>query len=191
MPGDVTRALRTHKVENVADVAIDYNNFMPSGNAWITVTQSDFMPHTISRLRNSNLFGSRITAYPTSVDTESPRMRGERGRKEAAERSAIAGNGPRGGISEGDLGKCALLWGLPGKITIPEIRDMLSGYKLAGQKGQIVKLDPLKGSITARAMVRLNSVAEAYRLVRNLHMTSLDNLTSFGTEYWVKARVIV
>ena len=141
------------------------------------------------------------------------RSRGLKGREEASERSIVSGNGYQGGIS--DVGKSVLLSGLPGKITTDAVRWFLKNYKLMGGQAEVVKLDAsvslsflargpfthpyprigfryrnTKGVLTARMLVRLSSASEAFRLVRNLHMTNYEPDT-WEDRYTIRAQLIL
>ena len=69
------------------------------------------------------------------------RMRGVRGREQAAQRGLVSGNGPNGGVT--GSGKNVVIYGLPGKMTEEAAGYYLKSFKLAGLAGDkdIVKLD--------------------------------------------------
>jgi hypothetical protein len=126
------------------------------------------------------------------------RSRGLKGREEASERSIVFGNGSQGGIT--DVGRSVLLSGLPGKISTNAVRQYLKDYSLIGGRAEVVKLDmcvssssfdvlscpftPVpspshlhrisRSTLTSRVLVRLRSASEAFRLLRNLHMTNYE-----------------
>ena len=71
----------------------------------------------------------RISAFPSSARIEAPRVRGNKGRVEAAQRGVISGDGPNGGINGNT--KSVILYGLPGKMTVEALTYFLKSYKLA------------------------------------------------------------
>jgi len=116
------------------------------------------------------------------------RSRGLKGREEASERSIVYGNGSQGGIT--DVGKSVLLLGLPLRISANVVRRYLKDYSLMGGEAEVVKLswNP-RGTFTSRVLVRLCSASEAFRLVRNLHMTNYAS-DVWEDKYIIRARLI-
>lgn len=128
----------------------------------------------------------------------------------AADRGAITGNGPSGGVSGG--GKNVLIRGLPAKLTHDELREHLRGFQLAPEdRGQrvVVKLDmwvclllswrlvlntlrrdgAMGYSVTSRHFVKMGTESEAYRLVRKWHMMPFLPQQN-GDRYIVRAQII-
>ena len=70
------------------------------------------------------------------------RMRGSAGRREAANKGLIDGNGPNGGTS--GHGKNVVMWGLPGKLPPTGLRNYLRAFQLAdsGAQDSIIKIEP-------------------------------------------------
>ncbi|KIP09604.1 hypothetical protein PHLGIDRAFT_18577 [Phlebiopsis gigantea 11061_1 CR5-6] len=193
LPSDVRRLCVGARVENIASVAIDYDRFIPSGSAWVTVTNPIHLRKAVQNLHGAVIAGHPVSAAPvsdTGRDAVS-RMRGARGREEAAQRGVINGNGPNGGVTGG--GKNVVIYGLPGKMTEEATGYFLQSFKLAGSADDkdIVKLDVPLGalSLTSKFFVRLETEAEAYRLVRKLHETYYEP-DVFDKRYRVRAQVI-
>jgi len=116
------------------------------------------------------------------------RSRGLKGREEASERSIVSGSGSQGGIT--DVGRSVLLSGLPGKITTEVVRRFLRNYKLMGGQAEVVKLEQeTRSEMTSRVLVRLSSMSEAFRLVRNLHMTNYEP-DIWEDKYTIRAQLI-
>jgi hypothetical protein len=141
------------------------------------------------------------------------RSRGLKGRGEASERSIVSGNGSQGGIT--DVGRSVLLSGLPGKISTSAVRRYLKDYNLMGGQAEVVKLESWvssssfdvlscpftlvpspshfhrssKSALTSRVLVRLSSASEAFRLLRNLHMTNYEPEV-WKDRYIIRARLI-
>ncbi|KAH9981369.1 hypothetical protein BGW80DRAFT_1454259 [Lactifluus volemus] len=189
-PADVTRLLATHKVHNITKVTLEYHRFEPTGSAFLTLNQPSVLPKTLAALKQLRYFGHQLIPRTTSPpDDGRMRSRGLKGREEASERSIVSGNGCQGGIT--DVGKSVLLSGLPGKITTDAVRWFLKNYKLMGGKAEVVKLDAKsRSSLTARILVRLSSTSEAFRLVRNLHMTNYEPDT-WEDKYTIRAQLIL
>ena len=146
----------------------------------------------------------------TAATNDIPRIRGAKGRIEAAQRGIVAGDGPNGGITSNN--KSVVLYGLPGKMTVEALTYYLKSFKLADpapESKEIVKMDlyvhvrsacfttvlipyispPGHQSLTSRFLVRLASSSEAHRLVRKLHETFYEP-EIFDKRYRVRARVI-
>jgi len=82
-----------------------------------------------------------------------------------------------------------VLAGLPGKITTDVVRRVLRNYKLMGGRAEVVKLEREKGAVTCRVLVRLSSASEAFRLVRNLHMTKYEPGV-WEDKYTIRAQLV-
>jgi len=189
-PADITRMLAKNKIENIAKVALDYHRFSPSGSAYITLSHPDFMRKTVMALQQLTFFSLPLKAAPVLAPEEPPaRVRGQKGREEAAQRAIVTGNGSRGGIW--DNGKSVVICGMPNKMSVDGVRKFLKNYKLAGGQGEVVKMDPIQKSFTpfSRIFVRLTSQSEAYRLVRNIHMTYFEP-GAWDDKYLIRARII-
>jgi len=118
------------------------------------------------------------------------RSRGLKGREEASERTIVTGNGVQGGITDG--GRSVLLSGLPGRISVETVRRLLRNYKLMGGQAEVVKLgtnDTVRNALTSRILVRLSSASEAFRLVRNIHMTNYE-VGAWEDKYTIRAKLI-
>lgn len=162
LPSDIRRLIANAKVENVADgtlectlravtapdhahpVALDYRRFGPTGKAWIELTNPNFVNRASRALNGGMVGGNLIEATPAKpfVEASHHRVRGVKGRLEAAERGLITGNGPAGGVKDSARG--VVIWGLPGKMTPDSLKDYLKNFKLAGLeagKVPIIKLE--------------------------------------------------
>ncbi|KAI0374960.1 hypothetical protein BV20DRAFT_961198 [Pilatotrama ljubarskyi] len=191
LPHDLRRLCGKNKVENVANVAIDYKRFRPSGNGLLSFARLEHAAAAHKALDNAVVGGKRVTARRTSTVPEIPRARGPKGILEAAERGAVSGNGPSGGIT--GSGRNVVLYGLPGKMLAVHLVDGLRNFKLAGTeygREVVVKMDAT-GRLTSssRFLVRLSTVSEAYRLVRRLHMQPWRP-DLFGDRYSLRAFVV-
>ncbi|KAI0928481.1 hypothetical protein AcW1_005717 [Taiwanofungus camphoratus] len=195
LPSDIRRLIANAKVENVADVALDYRRFGPTGKAWIELTNPNFVNRASRALNGGMVGGNLIEATPAKpfVEASHHRVRGVKGRLEAAERGLITGNGPAGGVKDSARG--VVIWGLPGKMTPDSLKDYLKNFKLAGLeagKVPIIKLevaDAPKFALRSRHYVCLASVSEAHRLVRKLHMT-FYRPEVHGERYSLRAHVV-
>ncbi|KAI9510242.1 hypothetical protein F5148DRAFT_1338351, partial [Russula earlei] len=188
-PADITRLLASNKVRNITKVALDYNRFEPTGGAFLTLSKPTALPNALIALKQLRCFGHPLMPRTTPAPAEpNVRSRGIKGREEASERSIVTGNGSQGGITDG--GRSVLLSGLPGKISPGVVRRVLKNYKLMGGEAEVVKLEAdVKGAMTSRVLVRLSSASEAFRLVRDLHMTNYEPRV-WQDKYIIRARLI-
>jgi len=71
------------------------------------------------------------------------------------------------------------------------IRTFLREYKLATGAGDVTKLGriPDRMAHSGRFLVKLRSQSEAYRLVRDLHMTYYD-VAKDGGKFLLQARIV-
>jgi len=192
---DIRRMLNQHEIENVKAVHKTYIRFLPEGKAHVAFETPEQADIAVKRLRNATMSGSPVQPILTQVvDVPATRSRGAKGREEAAARGCITGTGPDAGVT--DRGKGVVLWGLPGRMTADELKELLSfkGFFLMDgetAKGNVVLIEPdgRTQSLTSRHYVRLESIAEAHRLVRQLHMT--DFKRRGGKTYRIHARVVI
>ncbi|KAH9951225.1 hypothetical protein B0H21DRAFT_269749 [Amylocystis lapponica] len=195
LPTDIRRLCAKQRIENVDSVALDYDRFLPTGKAYVTLTQPDFVPSALRSLKGTIVGGAMIEAGSVREDQvhRPTRTRGARGRAQAAERGIMDGNGVGAGVTS--TGRSVVLSGLPGKLTPDALKEFLKSFKLAGHdndKREIVKLEidgHEKFAFTSRHFVRLASVSEAHRLVRSLHMTFFHP-EIHDTKYPIHARVV-
>jgi len=140
-------------------------------------------------LRQLRYFAHSLTPRTTPPPAETRvRSRGLKGREEASERTIVTGNGIQGGIT--DVGRSVLLSGLPGRMSKETVRRFLRDYKLMGGQAEVVKLESnTKSVLTSRVLVRLSSASEAFRLVRNVHMTNYEPDT-WEDKYTIRAQLI-
>lgn len=80
--------------------------------------------------------GSNLAEVPDNLPPG--RMRGARGRAEAAERGALRGNGPHAGLLNPD--RNVLITGIPFGTQVAELAERLRGFRLADSGMGIVKL---------------------------------------------------
>lgn len=171
------------------------------------------MQHALKAMQGAVLSGKTLGATPADDPSEAvTRTRGVKGRLEAAERGLYTGNGPNGMSGRG---KGVVLYGLPGKLTPGGLHTYLRNFKLASAEAgqhEIVKLDTpcvsklylasplltgcpvlfcrnIRLTLKSRFYVRLNSVAEAHRLVRELHMTFFER-NIYENKYPLRAQVV-
>ncbi|KAI0725159.1 hypothetical protein C8Q72DRAFT_877568 [Fomitopsis betulina] len=192
IPADLKRVCAKYKVENVTDVSLDFYRFQSTGRAWLTLSSPNHMQHALKAMQGAVLSGKTLGATPADDPSEAvTRTRGVKGRLEAAERGLYTGNGPNGMSGRG---KGVVLYGLPGKLTPGGLHTYLRNFKLASAEAgqhEIVKLDTpnIRLTLKSRFYVRLNSVAEAHRLVRELHMTFFER-NIYENKYPLRAQVV-
>jgi len=171
LPTDIWRLCARANIENVETVDIDYNRFEPTGNAWLTLTNSRFIPSTVKKFHEGIYIGAaRISANAHNGSSLLVRMRGFKGRAQAAERGVLSGNGPSAGLSAGSMN--VTLSGFPNWVSVAYVKQFLKSYRLAGTtdgQKEVVKLDAVTKESSARFLIRLVSSSEAHRLVRKVH----------------------
>ncbi|KAI8870305.1 hypothetical protein GQ42DRAFT_17360 [Ramicandelaber brevisporus] len=94
--------------------------------------------------------------------------------------------------TEAGSGCSVVLAGLPGFVSIEEIRTFLSDYDMADLERPVIEILPRPfGDKTnhANAIVRLSTVSEAYRLVRREH-AQFYRTERHGNTYRISARVV-
>ena len=110
-------------------VAIDYKGFRPSGDAYITLTRTDYLRDNLRKLENFTLLGLPVKATPKVLEADRPpRSRGEKGRTEAVARGAHTGDGLKGNFPNTE--RNVVIWGLPGRLDPSHIEEALRDFKL-------------------------------------------------------------
>ncbi|KAI0636905.1 hypothetical protein C8Q77DRAFT_1095102 [Trametes polyzona] len=172
LPDDLRRLCGKTKAENVAGVAIDYRRFRPTGHGYLSFTTPELAEAANKALRRAVAGGKMIETQLIHYLPTIPRARGQKGILEAAERGAVTGDGPGGGVTAG--GRNVVMYGLPGRLGADQLIGSLRNFKLAGaEHGREVAVKLEQGervTSTSRWLVRMASVSEAHRLVRKLHM---------------------
>ncbi|KAF9452276.1 hypothetical protein P691DRAFT_772449 [Macrolepiota fuliginosa MF-IS2] len=176
-PADIRREINKAGVRGVSEIAIDYEYFKPAERAILTLVSGDYLKPNLGKLKNLAISGIPVSSdYYVADIQKRPRMRGHEGRAEAAMRGALTGHGPNAGVVNNEL--TVTLAGLPARTTMNDVEIILEDFKVAqSKKGlpQIVKLPlpPDAFSMTSRFLVTMASVAEAHRVVRELHSSYL------------------
>ncbi|KAH8116874.1 hypothetical protein DFH11DRAFT_1505670 [Phellopilus nigrolimitatus] len=197
-PADVLRLTRQAGkggLSKIADVKLDYRRFIPTGAAFITMTDANYVEDAVKTLRDTQMATLPLRAYRAPEQHAHPRLRGVSGRAEAAERAVLDGNGGGGGVNPKACD--VVLYGLPGMITPLALRRHLRklGLVEVAPNGEpmcdVVKIEPPKKTFTSvsKHLVRLKSPAEAHTLVRRLHMTYFIP-EIWQTKYLMRARVV-
>jgi len=147
-------------MKGVADVALNYAHFRPTGKAILTMSLPDYTREAIRAAGNITISGCRVEAEPI----EHPELM-------MPSRTELTGNGISAGVV---VGKTVTLSGLPGKTKQAAVVKMVEGFKLANLRdGYPVRPVPIpdkKFSLYSRFIVQLDSESEAQRLVRKYHM---------------------
>ncbi|KAI5121679.1 hypothetical protein M0805_002755 [Coniferiporia weirii] len=198
-PSDVLRLAKQvlgkdDNVSNIASIKMDYHRFMPTGRAYIEMIHARHAENVAKRMRDSQMTTLQVKSYHAPV-LRPPRMRGERGRAEAASRAVLEGNGMGGGV--GAKAWDVVLWGIPGTMSAQALRYYLRRVELVGvnpngePKCEVLRVETQSRnySFTSKHLVRLNSSTEAHALARRLHMTYFLPEV-WQTTYLVRAKVV-
>ncbi|TFK72193.1 hypothetical protein BDN72DRAFT_816400 [Pluteus cervinus] len=192
-PADIKRAITRINLKGVSDVAIDYYYFTPTERALLTLSNPKYMEENLQALKDFEICGHPIESKVKVIEGLIPqRQRGVKGRKEAAQRGFLTGNGPHAGLP--DRQRNVTLWGFPGKIDVEAITPLLDDFGVARNEAgepNVVKIQPPQGAFTmvSRFLVTLSTETEAHRMVRQLHFTHwMPDV--HGTRYILRARII-
>ncbi|KAK7014977.1 hypothetical protein R3P38DRAFT_2998748 [Favolaschia claudopus] len=163
-PADIRRLVFRAQVQGVDDVSIDYYHLNPTGRAYLKLTHSDFLLPALDALEKITISG----VHPTAEPSDRPSY--------ATEYAWTEGNGLSSEIKS--YGKAVAVWGYPKSFTPEALDRSLAGrftfpqneayiFKLPGRETDASK--PF--TLYSRFFVRLDSVSEAHRFVRELHLT--------------------
>ncbi|KAH9946063.1 uncharacterized protein BXZ73DRAFT_95570 [Epithele typhae] len=132
LPNDLRRLCSKNGVDSFSHANIEYKDFSPTGRAVLTFNRPEYVPGAIKALNNSILSGKQIKAFSIDqIPTPKTRSRGDAGRRDAAQRGALAGDGLDAGLTGG--AKNVLLEGLPYNIAPEYIyRKALRTFKISG-----------------------------------------------------------
>jgi hypothetical protein len=189
---------------------LDYERFLPTGRALITLTGPAFLRDNLRLLDRFTIAGGPVYARPKVFEDTRLRKRGMKGRTDAGYRGLVTGNGPNADHLQ-NTGKMVVITGFPGMVAPDMVASYFSDFKVWRSKKDIPKIEqvPLyvlpsddsknrysrftrsngEFSRYARFAVTLESVSEAHRFVRHFHLTYF-NRGAFGTRYCLYARVV-
>jgi hypothetical protein len=127
---------------SLVPVFMDYDRFRPNGTAYLSLSSPNSMLRNLRMLNKATLSSLPLRATAVPSPFSAGRTRGAVGRKEAADKGLVNGNGPNGGTSGN--GKNVVMWGLPGKLPPDGLRNYLRAFRLSDVSGQesIVKIEP-------------------------------------------------
>lgn len=150
-PKDIRRALGHARLQGISDgayppecheppphllllVAIIYRGFRPTDRALLTLVHNSYLRQNLKALEKLTLVGLPVDSEPVLLSSSEAqesqaRQRGSKGRADAAQRGAITGDGPNGGVPNN--GKNVVVWGLPPRIHSDIFQELLTGFKLA------------------------------------------------------------
>ncbi|KAJ7470626.1 hypothetical protein FB451DRAFT_345769 [Mycena latifolia] len=189
-PADLRRLILRGQVQGVEHASIEYHRLEPTGRAYLQLTQPEFLLPNLDALEKVSISG----VHPVAEPSDRPAMSDQ-----------INGNGL--GSELDSNGTCVVIWGLPKSIRPEALDKLFQGFSFPQGEPYIFKMPRLAAlaflrpssktstpspqlfTFTSRFLVRLDSVSEAHRLVRQLHMTSW-NPVQHGTKYPMRARVI-
>ncbi|KAJ7063172.1 hypothetical protein C8F01DRAFT_61118 [Mycena amicta] len=175
-PADIRRLVSRAQAPGVEDVAIEYRQLQPTGRAYLKLNHTSFLLPCLKALESVSISGIHPVAEPCDRKVPPTRLSGLS--------SELASHG-----------KHVVVWGIPrgvggGHTALEKLLGSLHFHRPTLPEQYIDKL-PLRhsSSIVDRFLVRLSSVAEAHRLVQQVHMTHyLPSV--YGTEYPLHGRVI-
>ncbi|KAF7363324.1 hypothetical protein MSAN_00987800 [Mycena sanguinolenta] len=178
-PADLRRLVSRAQVQGVEDVAIDYQNLTPTGRAYLQLTHPDFLLPCLDVLEKFTISGVHPIAEPSNRPQNS---------------AQLEGNGLSTELDSN--GRHVALWGFPRAFNEYQLDTQVLAGRFSFPPGEpyIFKMLPrpnITRSFTmfSRFLVRLSSVSEAHRLVRELHMTYYWP-EEHKTKYPIRARVI-
>lgn len=202
LPSDLRRMVTANNVENVVNIAIEYQRFIPTHRAILEISDPILTQSALKALQGATV--ASMPVYPRvkseeQVDAPTPvRHRGMRGREDAVERGAVlqVGDGPNGRLSAATSGRNVVVYGLPGNTRPAVLREYLRGFSFAANEPEKTQVQKLVGEDdrlrpTAKFLVRLSNESEAHRLVRQMHLTPFNlGEKSETVRHLVRARVI-
>ncbi|KAF9500990.1 hypothetical protein BDN71DRAFT_962957 [Pleurotus eryngii] len=193
-PKDIRRALGHARLQGVSDVAIIYRGFRPTNRALLTLVHNSYLRQNLKALEKLTLVGLPIESEPVLLSSSEAqesqaRQRGSKGRADAAQRGAITGDGPNGGVPNN--GKNVVVWGLPPRIHSDIFRELLTGFKLAelDQGPDIMRVHSEEDLKVSKWLIHMKSESEAHRLVRRLHLRHFQP-DRHGSEFVMRADIV-
>lgn len=154
LPADIERALRRTRFigvedgeclvpavrcSNASSVQLRLFRFLPTRQAYITITHPDFLQRNIAKLGNVTIGGHRVTAVPCLEPPAIRDLRGIKGRKAFIERRPFPAATSSGAMSNG---RQVCVWGFPPKASVECVKDFLEQCRIdtLGDKPEIHKV---------------------------------------------------
>ncbi|KAJ4000068.1 hypothetical protein F5050DRAFT_1804425 [Lentinula boryana] len=156
-PADIRRMLTRYNVQGVADVAIIYENFMPTKQAIITLALPNFLRDSLRELTNATLSGVVFTSEEVDYSEFGPPP-------------TELGTGPHAGVD--NSGNNVVLSSFPSGTSPTNIKTITDKYLLASSFEESVLSIKTAPKNPVSMLIKLRSESEAYRMVRDLHMTN-------------------
>ena len=122
-------------------VSLIYRRFAPTGQAVLTLAVPDFAQDAVRSAKNITFTGfEKISAsLTTNPRFLRQRSRGVQGRADALNRGLL-GSGPSAGFQSG---RTVTITGVPGRVSINLIRQLIKGFQLANDEMNSVLQAPL------------------------------------------------
>ncbi|KIM29017.1 hypothetical protein M408DRAFT_329056 [Serendipita vermifera MAFF 305830] len=180
-PDDVRRMAERAKAEGILDVRLHSQDGLPTGKASIEFATSLQTKRAASLLNNAQISAVPITVTGFEHGAHKPFSR--RGKMDPA------AFGSRLGLAGANAPATTVIYGFPRKFTVVDVRTFLEDYRLTTWGIAREAFVPLMNSNwQARWAVHLDSLSDAHRLARHLHMKRF----SFGDggERTLGARVL-
>ncbi|KAF8136635.1 hypothetical protein EV363DRAFT_1395731 [Boletus edulis] len=182
LPTDIERALRRERLVGVEDVQMQLFRFLPTRQAYITLTHPDLLQMNMAKLRNMSIGGHAVTAIPCLEPPTVENLRGVKGRKSAFERGSLPALTSSGALSNG---RQVCTWGFPPKASVECVKDFLGHNEI----DILVNLQADQFSLYSRYLIRTPFISDSYRIARRIHQT-LFRPDRFGTKFQVRACVV-
>jgi hypothetical protein len=140
--GLFSESSQAHGLNIVSEVSLLYERFKPTGKAYVTLTTQDSLKLNLRLLQKASLASIPVNVW-TEIDhgllAVQSRNRGTKGRRDAADRGLITGDGPDGGIVSN--GRVVVVSGLPGKLGSEGFRRYLKRFGVSGGQQEITKIE--------------------------------------------------
>jgi hypothetical protein len=122
-------------------VSLVYHRFAPTGQAVLTLAVPDHARDALRSAKNITFTGFEEISASLTTDSRflRQRFRGVQGRADALNRGLL-GSGPSAGFQSG---KTVTITGIPGKVSVQYIRQLLKGFQLADDEMNSVLQVPM------------------------------------------------
>ena len=122
-------------------MSLIYQRFAPTGQAVLTMALPDYARDALRAAKNITFTGREEIRASLTIDSRffRKRSRGVQGRADALNRGLL-GSGPSAGFPNG---RTVTISGVPGRVTVENIRQLVREFKLADDEINSVLQAPL------------------------------------------------